>query len=287
MSYTLNLYFKPAVRRERVLRYFGQRRNFRVVGDGIVYEHPNTRVSFSINLYCSRDITLQRTVQSAAFELDYRRPSYFGIEAEKELSAFVEAFRPRIDDPQIDGMGECPYRPEGFINGWNFGNVFSMHNALSSNPDLNIVAIPVDELLAAWRWNYDCDQRSETARFFLPEIMFFRVDDRPCRVAIWPEGMPVSLPRVDLVLVGQIVAGEKRFGLVSWAEILSIARQAGFNTANTPLEIEYFRKPPEIERWVSSRPLIDLDALEQISWYQVFDEELIAAAREFEKRIAG
>ncbi len=98
----------------------------------------------------------------------------------------MAAFQPRIEDPQMRGMGEGPYSREGFLSGWNFGNVFSVDNALSSKPDRNIPSMPANELSAAWEWNYhlaECDWRNPN--LFVPMIMFFRIEGRPmcCHLA--------------------------------------------------------------------------------------------------------
>jgi len=89
MSYTLDLHFRPAVPRDRVLRYFAARKYFTIVEDKLSYQNPDTGVYFWIKLRCARNILLQRTIVSAEFEINYNRPSFFGIEGERELSAFV------------------------------------------------------------------------------------------------------------------------------------------------------------------------------------------------------
>jgi hypothetical protein len=117
MSYDLSFFFEPAVRRERVVEYFAARKHFTIEGDNIAYEHPDTEVYFSMRLRCAKNILFKRTVAAAEFEIKYSRPSFFGLEAEKELSSFAAAFRLRIDDPQMHGMGERPYSGQGFLNG--------------------------------------------------------------------------------------------------------------------------------------------------------------------------
>jgi hypothetical protein len=42
MSYSLELYFEPAVRRDRVLAHFGARRRFSMKNDDVVYENRDT-----------------------------------------------------------------------------------------------------------------------------------------------------------------------------------------------------------------------------------------------------
>jgi hypothetical protein len=263
-----------------MLQYFAARAHFSVEKDNVLYKNPDTGVYFFMSLRCARNILFQRNVISAEFEVNYYRPSYFGIEAERELSAFMAAFQSRLEDPQMHGMEEGPYSSKGFLNGWNFGNVFSARNAVSSDPEPNIASMPADALHAAWEWNYhraESDWRNPSC--FVPTIMFFRIDGRPSRVVVWPQGMPVLLPRVDYVLVGRLVSGEKRFGLAPWSEVLEVVQRARFDTAKDPLKLTYFETPPPIANWVANSPLIDLKALEQLSADQILDDELIAAAR--------
>ena len=91
MSYDLDLFFDRD-RRSRILQYFAARKHFKVENDKVVYGHEDTGVYFFMRLRSGRNILLQRTVVCAEFEINYGRPSYFGIEAEKEMAAFVGRF---------------------------------------------------------------------------------------------------------------------------------------------------------------------------------------------------
>jgi hypothetical protein len=283
MSYSLELYFDPEVQHTRMLRYFAARKHYAVADDRVSYGNPDTGVYFSTILRCIRNVMFRKSVVAAEFEIKYNRPSFFGIEAETELSELVATFRPRIEDPQIRGMGEGPYSSEGFLNGWNFGNLFSVRSRLSDNPDRDIPSMAADELHTSWTWNY---RRAEldrlNARCFVPRIMFSRIKERPCRVVVWPQGNPVLLPEVDYVLIGRIAAGEKRYGLAPWSEVLDVVQRAGFDTARSPLKLDYGATPPAIAHWVNNIPLIDHAALSRahIEPYQIVDDELVAAARE-------
>jgi len=106
MSYDLDLFFEPAVSRSRILQYLTTRKRYRVEENNAVYQNLDTGVYFFLSLRCERNLLFQKNVASAAFEIDYGRPSFFGTEAEIELSALVAAFRPRIEDAQMRGMGE-------------------------------------------------------------------------------------------------------------------------------------------------------------------------------------
>src|ERR1700730_6251038 len=125
MSYDLNLHFDPAVDANDFLQYFARRRHFTAGASQIAYQNPDTAVGFFIHYQPSKGFLARKKIGAARVEINYCRPSYFGIEAEIELSALVGALAPKIDDPQINGMGQGPYSREGFLSGWNFGNEFA------------------------------------------------------------------------------------------------------------------------------------------------------------------
>lgn len=275
MSYSLFLHFKPRLRRAEMLKYFAARKHYKAAKDRVSYQNEDTGVYFWFDLRCGRDILLRRTVVSAEFEINYNRPSFFGIEAEKELSAFVAAFHPRIEDPQMEGMGEGPYSGDGFLRGWNFGNRFAIEQTASKERDGKIATMPAAELHAAWQWNYQCAERRDrlNLRYYMPTILFWRIDGRAQRVVIWGESMPILLPRVDYVVVAREI-GKTHVSLVPWSEIIEVAMRAGFDTSKEPLELRYLTPPPSIVDWAANLPLIDLKAYERLAAYQILDEEL-------------
>jgi hypothetical protein len=282
VSYTLDLYFKPAVRRIRMVTYFATRPHFSIENDVVLYENPDTGVYFSLKLRCGRNVVLQRSVVSAEFEINYFRPSFFGIEAEREIAALVAAFNPRIEDPQMHGMGDGPYTRDGFLSGWNFGNAFA---ASGRSPDKQygwkIAVIPAEQLHATWEWNYHRAERAgRSPSLFIPVIRYLLSEGRCCRAVIWGEGVPALLPKVDYVLVGRIVAGERRVGLASWSEIQDVAKRAGFDPGTDPLKFAYLVTPPVVADYVANIPLVGVDGLNVLSAYQVLDAELFADAEQ-------
>ena len=67
MSYSLDLYFEPPVRRHRLLQHFAARRHFSIETDNVVYENRHTGVYFFIRLRSARKL-FQSSVVSAEFE---------------------------------------------------------------------------------------------------------------------------------------------------------------------------------------------------------------------------
>ena len=144
---------------------------------------------------------------------------------------------------------------------------------------------PRTDFARTGEWNDHSDERHwRRPSLFVPIIMYLRIEGHLSRVAIWPTGSPISLPKVDHVLIGRVVSGEKRFGLARWSEVLDVVRRAGLDTAKDPLDIAYLHAiPPPIANWVANISLIDVEALERMRPDQILDEELIAAARDFKR----
>jgi hypothetical protein len=275
MSYTLDLYFEPTLKLARLIQYFEARQHYTLEEDDVLYGNPSTEVYFSFHIKeTKRRLFGGPVVIHVEFEINYSRPSFFGIEAEIELSVFMAEFRPRIFDPQMEGMDEGPYSGEGFLNGWSFGNRLSASQALVRNPER--LSLPAAKLHAFWDWNYHRDELSHRLRTrrFVPNIQYFQIDGHICTTAIWPFESPISLPQTDYVVPFRSVLGQKRYGLVPWSEVLDLARESGFKTGQEPLEIEYSRTPPAIVKWFTEFELIDHNALQLVHAYRIIDEEL-------------
>jgi hypothetical protein len=280
MSYSLFLHFKPQLRQADMMKYFAARKHYKATKDRVSYTNEDTGVYFWLKPRLSRDLLLRRTVVSAEFEINYNRPSFFGPEAEKELSAFIAAFQPKIEDPQMEGMGEGPYSSDGFLRGWNFSNRFAAQQ--TGAKDSKVTTMPAAALRAAWQWNYGHAERRDgrNLRNYVLPILFWRIDGRARRVIVWRDSSAILMPRVDYVVVAKEVGGTPQAGIVSWAEFVELAHRAGFDTSKEPIELRYLTPPQLVTDWAATIPLIDLKAIERLHAYQILDEELVAAARD-------
>src|SRR5207244_3141265 len=131
----------------------GSRRNFKIDLPQAVYGNEDTGVYFVFDLQGQPDDG-EGSAYSAALNINYFRPSFFGLEAEPEVTGFVRAFDLTVVDPQVGGMGEGEYSADLFLNGWNQGNEFG-YSAILNNPDnrKGVVSLPTARLMAAWKWN--------------------------------------------------------------------------------------------------------------------------------------
>jgi hypothetical protein len=99
-----------------------------------------------------------------------------------------------------------------------------------------------------------------------------------CLAALWPTGSPILLPKVDYVLMGRLISGEKQYGVAPWAEVLDVVRRAGFETENEPLDLRYFRTPDPIAEFFAEMTPIDLNTIPRPSLYEIIDSEVVDAA---------
>jgi hypothetical protein len=279
MSYSLFLRFKPRPRLSDMLKYFASRKHYKTAGNRVSYQNEDTGVYFWLKLRCGWTVLLRKTVLTAEFEMNYYRPSFFGIEAERELSAFIAAFHPQIEDPQMEGMDQGPYSGEGFLRGWNFGNRFAVQQIVAKESDGKIATMPATALNAAWEWNHQIDDRraGRPLRDYVSPIHFWRIDGRVYRVIVWRDSTSILIPRVDYVVVAKEVAGRAQAGLVAWLAFVDVAKHAGFDTSKEPIELRYLTPPSGIVDWANKIPLIDLKTIERLFPYQIINQELTAS----------
>lgn len=282
MSYDLFLTFKNPVRRKDFLSFFAGRKHYQVEGQEIGYENPDTGVYFSYSCTSKRNFLLREFVSEAALNLNYFRPSFFGLEAEGEVSALVAAFEPKIEDPQLDGMGSGPYSQEGFLRGWNTGNEFGVRAFIQQETKTVVPFLPSSVIQGVWDWNSSRTSRMEKLGQdqFIPLIMYFDVDGKTCTAAIWPEALPVILPVVDMVLIGRKGSGDSQsFSFIPWRTIADFLVGVGFAEEKTGFNLHYEKAPQNVLDFVNALPETDLSSLIKLSPDQVLDEELFQAAR--------
>lgn len=228
MSYDLTFCVSgdlPAVSRGAFRAYFSNRPWYRVEETQALYENEDTGVYFCFDHSDpeAADPPTEGDEPSrpagVSFNLNYYRPHFFGLEAEEEVSAFVQKFDLSVSDPQAEGMGEGRYSQNGFLTGWNAGNRFGyrayaaqMSEAAPGTPP---ATLPTAELERCWKWNRARRARQERMgdECFVPRIMFVIRQDMVRTMAVWPDASPIALPRVDHVCLARTeLAPKKRFG---------------------------------------------------------------------------
>jgi hypothetical protein len=208
MSYDLYFRSDTAPSTDAVRAWFAARPNYHVSESQAAYYNEATGV------YWTFDFGGEPSPDDigVAFNLNYFRPSYFGIEAEPELTAFVRAFGLGVSDPQAEGMEEGSYSPEGFLRGWNYGNAFGYRAIGASHPVHAPATLPEAINTGVWRWNgmreayMDLLCSVEMVCGFVPTVYRLQREgeSRVLTAAIWGGAMEIALPEVDLILAMQV-----------------------------------------------------------------------------------
>jgi hypothetical protein len=296
MSY--DLFFRSPVpgqslSHDEFVRYFDGRPRYEMQESQAWYSNEDTGVYFAFEHGDQADDSdsegeSEGELSPVAFNLNYFRPHAFGLEAEPEVAAFVDAFDLTVHDPQMSGMGDAEYSRDGFLRGWNAGNEFAHRALLAQNPTHPYLTLPASQIETYWRWNFERDERQEQVgeAGFVPRIFFFDFDGEVKTGAAWGDGIAILLPTVDLVLVPRkllaprgLFRAREDIVVFTWSELEPILehfpRVPGELVA---YELFYDAAPVEIERLIRDRPRTT-EKLKGVAFDQVLDQELIERAK--------
>ncbi|WP_271023597.1 hypothetical protein [Rhizobium sp. RCAM05973] len=219
---------------------------------------------------------LRKSDIKAHININYCRPSFFGLEAEMEIADLLKRFPCQIHDPQMNGMGDGPYSREGFLRGWNAGNEFGA-GAILSKSDETIWCLPSSQLQQTWHWNYTQPRRQAECGNgqFVPQILYMNVAGRARTVAVWGDGLPTFIPRVDFVLVARPGPDGNVFGLASWEQLTQLLTAVGYQCGHEGFNLNYAAPPEPVIDFVKNIAPVNLSELSRLSPDRVLDEELV------------
>lgn len=208
MSYDLWFTSKKPISVAAMREYFAEQPNMHMAEGRAGYENEVTDIYFGFD-FSDESEEREPGRLPVAFNINYFRPHTFGLEAEPVLTAFVKEFDLGIDDPQMDGMGEGPYSPAGFIRGWDAGNRFGHRAIMSGESAPKPLTLPAARVEGIWRWNFAkadtaehmFDLIGEAPPCFIPTIMLFQTGETTVTsLVVWDTQMAIAIPDVDLVL---------------------------------------------------------------------------------------
>jgi len=282
MSY--DLFFKPNsanLTEDQLTQYFADRQNYDVSDGQAFYENDDTGVYFSF------DFDLKDWAEDEypiAFELNYFRPHFFGLEAAPEVAAFVNAFNLLIDDPQTDGMGRGPFSTEGFLRSWNAGNRFG-YGILSHNKSLNPQVYPTADLDHIWHWNLNraARQKEVGSSLFVPKFVFVKGSEQAYATVVWPDACPICMPKADIVLIvrDELSSAPNSNGsdeviITEWADIERIVTQYPYDSAHGCFLLTYETAPDALVQFIRSMPLVPYELEMRVANDGVLNAELVA-----------
>ena len=286
MSY--DLYFKSRTASQPLhadfAAYFSGRDGYRFQGGQALYSNEDTGVYFNFENNNGED----GSAQTIAFNMNYYRPSYFALEAEPEVHAFVRALDLVVSDPQINGMGEGEYNSDLFHSGWRAGNEFGIHAILGhqKKPDI-VYSRPMEDLHRIWRWNSGRKQyQSELGdKIFVPRVMFLRTGNEASSAVVWPDGAPTIIPEVEYLIVVRNELAPRRL-LSKKNDVVFLERgladkilsRYGSTDAAGTTALTYKERPNEVISFVRSLKT-SAEPKQGLAPDQVLDRELVGKWR--------
>ncbi len=126
-----------------------------VNGNEAFYEHPNTGCHFMLR-WSPVDVAGERKTHLHA-DVNYMRPSTFGLEAASVIAEIVAAWQCSVEDPQINGHGtSTTFSREAYLSGWNTGNEMGYRVLVERKVDLaanDMARAPRAMIHSVWEWN--------------------------------------------------------------------------------------------------------------------------------------
>lgn len=175
------------------------------------YENEDTEVYFSFD-YNEPDADYKTDEEvepienfddtNFSFNLNFMRPSFFGLEAFKFVEQFCKDLNLFVLNPQ--GDSEQPYKPtqkEQFDN-WNKTNLWASRDHFK---EMECCYLSESETNNVWEYNSNRQSIQEKLgeQYFVPKIFFFKTkqDNKPFTLTIWTEHIPIVLPTTDYILL--------------------------------------------------------------------------------------
>ncbi len=298
MSFDLFFFSKDVMRipsKSELFNFFSSRDNYSLENKLLWYKNGDTGIYFSFEWFERKEnqnldhyLSMQKNFISLSFSLNVLRPHTFGLEAEKELSAFVRHFNLLVFDPQSEDTIECEYSTEGFLRSWNSSNLFAYQVLASKHMEKtsNYFRLPTDVIERCWKWNYNKKSLENEIQedVFIPEISYVQYGKKLYRSVVWGDGIPIAIPPVDTVLaprqrLARHISGDS-FELVmfTWDEIEPVVKNFPFIEKENGCyyKLFYEEQPQQIEMLFRNKE-------ERTIEYEIIDNHLVLNEEIFKK----
>lgn len=277
MSYDLFFKMSTPASNADVLNYFRDRPHYKIEGNQVLYGNEDTGAYFGFEL--DNGDTPDFPI---ALNINYYRPSFFILEAAPEVAAFVERFELKVSDPQR-AMNDGRFSIDTMMASWNKGNAAATREIARSEPDEERFDLPTATLHRAWRWNLQRAQLQASIgeSKFVPLIIFASVDGQMATSAVWVDGIPALLPKVDHLCLSRDEFAPRKFfrkepdvTFVSWDTAAPLLLQHGSQSQDGTIVLNYDTPPAEIVKFIKSWP-VEMRSTFRLYADRVVDSELV------------
>lgn len=217
--------------------WFRSRDYYDVFDREATYESEETGVHFmwdfaEINDATDEDPNDPTSKSVLMLTLNFMRPSFFAHEAALEIEAVQKKFGLTIYDPQKDAEWEAPFNCAAFAE-YYCGPAKWATNAISQQADDFPAphALPKATLDRIWNWNYNRNHFQEQLGedLFVPKILAVLYEGQVLTTVVWGDGVPMCLPKVDVILAARSETAPKAGLFRRQTEILELIPYAEFS----------------------------------------------------------
>ena len=137
-----------------------------------------------------------------SFNLNFMRPSFFGLESFKFVEQFCKDLDLFVLNPQ--GNTEQPYKPnqQEQFEIWNKTNLWASRDRFK---EMGSCYLSESDTSKVWEYNSNRRflQEKLGEEYFVPKIFFLKTkqDNKPFTLTIWTEHIPIVLPATDYILL--------------------------------------------------------------------------------------
>lgn len=137
-----------------------------------------------------------------SFNLNFLRPSFFGLEAFQFVEQFCKDLNLFVLNPQADR--EEPYKPtqKELFDNWNKTNLWA---CIDHFEKMECCYLQLDKSNEIWNYNFNriSLQNKLGEQYFVPKIFFFKTkkSNEVITVATWTEHIPMVIPPADYFLL--------------------------------------------------------------------------------------
>lgn len=193
-----------------------------------LYENPNTGVYFLIDRNEPNDLDEgfeDFTDLNFSFNLNYFRPTYFGLESFSIVEKLVTNLGLYVFDPQGKEDGPKKIKPGQLHNEWSRQNDWW---AKEKFKEFDSKYLPLEKANYIWWFQRHKRQMEEelTEDIFIPNIIILenKQDGQLYTVCVWPEHVSIMLPKVDYLIIKQVYRSffkeVEKAGMISYNTII-------------------------------------------------------------------
>lgn len=204
------------------------RPHYRENGQGLIYARESTGVYGTWDFPAIDQEEADAPV--AVLAINYLLPGFFAVELAREIAEVQVFFKLAIHDPQ-SGQDHAPQDgakaivPSYMDHAGRAARTTASH---SGAPPL--LTLPRNWLTEVWRWNDSRDRLQEIVGddVFVPTIMLARTAGGLSSAVVWTDGIPMLIPKVDMVLVFRHLTAPKQGILRRRTPIVEVLTHSDF-----------------------------------------------------------